>query len=76
MLSFWFGHLCLNFSVKCSPVTRLSQNKTVSYNFAKGEYSRLRTILGEIDWCKEVESMNVCESWNFLLQRLQSAIDL
>ena len=39
------NHLCLNFSVKCSLATRLSQNKIASYNFAtyvcyRGDYSQ------------------------------------
>jgi len=45
-------------SIKCSNVP--------SYNFSKGDYMKLKTLLNETDWITDLQDLNVCESWNFL----------
>ena len=68
-------HLCLNISLSCSPITINQSSDVLSYNFNKGDYMKLKSFLNETAWLTELQDLNVCQSWNFFMQRFKSAME-
>ena len=68
-------HLCLIISFSCSPVTINHSSDEPSYNFKRGDYTKLKSLLNESEWISELKNLSVCESWELFKQHLKSAMD-
>ncbi|XP_065896024.1 uncharacterized protein [Dysidea avara] len=51
-------HLCLNISLSCSPITINQSSDVPSYNFNKGDYMKLKSLLNETAWLTELQDLN------------------
>ena len=55
-------HQSLLFEIKC--YTDKKKNDTNRFNFAKGNYDRLRTLVGEAVLEQKIKDMNTCQAWS------------
>ena len=44
------------------------------YDFAKGDYDKIREQMGEHDWQSELKEKNIDESWSYIERILNTAI--
>lgn len=65
-------HACLVFNYICYADTKKSQEER--FNFHKGDYTSLRSTLGNYDW-NVIETLDVEGSWELFSNRMAAAID-
>jgi hypothetical protein len=66
-------HQSLFFSIKC--YTEKTPRKRERFNFAKGDYVKLRESVSAANISDCIMNMNVAESWSFIKNTVMSAVD-
>ena len=64
-------HVILTFDFHCR--TLLPRELPERYLYDRGQYDRLRNLM-DIDWTAELEDKSTQESWNLIVEHLQTAI--
>jgi len=56
-------HACLSFDVNCYIDCRKNEEPRFSYD--RGDYSRLNSLLEDVEWEEEMERMNYNQAWDY-----------
>jgi len=67
-------HVCIHFKLMRSPTT--VSNTYYSYNFCKADFSRLRSLLEEIDWNTQLQGRNAHETRNLIFEHLTNFMEV
>ena len=65
-------HFVLAFTIACQGKQEIPR---VRHNYAKADFNQMNKSLGEVNWSKDLEDLDVEETWKYIKDKVTKAID-
>ena len=67
-------HVCIKFMLNCFQTSQ-NRSQPFTYNFSKGDYTKARHLINELNWEDLFTDLNVEDAWNILKDHLYRIIE-